>query len=91
MEFLSQMTPIQENAVQACLRLAQMMEYEADHTHQVTRLALRLFDETVELHKLGELERFWLQCAGLLHDIGWVEGWKGHHKTSLRIIQTTQL
>ncbi len=91
MEFLSQMTPVQENAVQACLQLAQIMEYEADHTHQVTRLALRLFDETIELHRLGEVERFWLQCAGLLHDIGWVEGWKGHHKTSLRIIQTTQL
>lgn len=91
MEFVARMTPEQENAVQACIQLAQTLEYEAEHSHQVTRLALRLFDELIPLHGLGETERFWLQCAGLLHDIGWVEGWKGHHKTSLQIIQTTQL
>lgn len=91
MEFIARMTPEQENAVQACIRLAQTLEYEAGHSHQVTHLALRLFDEMSEIHGLGDTERFWLQCAGLLHDIGWVEGWKGHHKTSLQIIQTTQL
>lgn len=91
MKFSAQLSPEQENALQASLQLAQTLEYEAEHTHQVTRLALRLFDELSDLHHLGEAERFWLQCAGILHDIGWVEGWKGHHKTSLRIIQTTQL
>ncbi|GAP15253.1 exopolyphosphatase [Longilinea arvoryzae] len=91
MKFAAKMSPEQENALQACLQLAQTLEYEEGHTHQVTRLALRLFDELQALHQLGETERFWLQCAGILHDIGWVEGWKGHHKTALRIIQTTQL
>lgn len=91
MDYLRQLTPEQEKALQACLQLAQTLEYAAEHTHLVTRLALRLFDETSELHHLGEVERFWLQCAGLLHDIGWVEGWKGHHKASFRIIQSTQL
>lgn len=91
MEFLHPMPPEQENVIQACIQLARTLEYEAEHTHQVTRLALLLFDEMASLHKLGEKERYWLQCAGVLHDIGWVEGWKGHHKTSLRIIQTTQL
>ena len=81
----------QESTVQACIRLAQSLEYPAEHTHQVTRLALQLFDERQDLHGLGEVERHWLQCASLLHDIGCVEGWKGHHKTTLRIIQTTQL
>lgn len=91
MNYLANLSPQQEIALQACLKLAQTMEYEEGHTHQVTRLALRLFDELREIHHLGEEERFWLQCAGILHDIGWVEGWKGHHKTALRIIQTTQL
>lgn len=91
MEFIARMTPEQENAVQACVQLAQTLEYEAEHSHQVTRLALRLFDDMIDIHGLGDTERFWLQCAGLLHDIGWVEGWKGHHKTSLQIIQSTQL
>lgn len=61
--------------------------YRSDeHPQQVTRLALRLFDELQPLHGFDQRERFWLQCAGLLHDIGWAEGWKGHHKTSLRMI-----
>lgn len=91
MELAVRSTPERENALRACLSLAQTLQYEAEHTHQVTRLALRLFDELAELHGLGDEERFWLQCAGLLHDIGWVEGWKGHHKISQHIIQTTQL
>ncbi len=85
------MQPEYENVVQSCVQLARTLEYEAEHTQQVTRLGLLLFDEMASLHQLAEKERYWLQCAGILHDIGWVEGWKGHHKTSLRIIQTTQL
>ena len=43
------------------------------------------------MHHLGYPERDLLHYAGILHDIGWVEGWKEHHKVSLRIILTTQL
>lgn len=71
--------------------LAQTCQSELEHTHQVTRLSLRLFDELRSLHHYGEEERFWLECAARLHDIGWVEGVKAHHKTSLRIILESQL
>lgn len=91
MESFTPMLPEHENVIHSCVQLARTLEYEAEHTQQVTRLALLLFDQMKSLHQLDEKERFWLQCAGILHDIGWVEGWKGHHKTSLRIIQTTQL
>lgn len=70
----------------AVLKLAQSCDYEAGHSHQVTRLALRLFDELQALHGLGTEERFWLECGALLHDIGWIEGQQAHHKTALRII-----
>ncbi len=70
-------------------QLARACAYEAGHAHQVTRIALRLFDELTELHGLGEEDRFRLAAAGLLHDIGWVEGQKGHHKTALRYIITS--
>lgn len=73
------------------LELAKTCEYEAGHTHQVTFLALRLFDELQSLHDLDIQERFWLECAALLHDIGWIEGWRGHHKASLKIILSTPL
>jgi len=75
-----------KSTLDAVLTLAQACQYEQEHTHHVTKLALALFDELKELHGLGVQERFWLQCAALLHDIGWVDGQQGHHKTALRRI-----
>jgi len=79
-----------ETRLEEVLKTARSVSYNEGHSSQVTRLAMRLFDELKELHGLGAEERFWLQCAGILHDIGWIEGQKGHHKTSLRIILAEQ-
>lgn len=81
----------QQAHLEAAKRLAEACQYEVLHTHQVMRLALRLFDDLLTLHNLGPQERFWLEMAALLHDIGWVEGQRGHHKASLRIILKTPL
>lgn len=75
-----------EKVREAVLALARRCRYEREHTHQVTRLSLELFDALKALHKLGARERFWLHCGSLLHDIGWIEGQQGHHKTALRLI-----
>jgi len=75
-----------KGALDAVLALARSCDYERKHTDQVTRLALQIFDELEALHGLGSQERFWLQCGALLHDIGWLEGAQGHHKTALRLI-----
>jgi len=56
------------------------------HAYQVTRIALSIFDQLSSLHPLGAEDRFFLECAGLLHDIGLSHGVKGHHKTSFRLI-----
>ncbi len=74
-----------EGALQS-VRLLSQRHASDEHPAHVARLALRLYDELQPLHGLGPRERFWLQCAALLHDIGWAEGWKAHHKTSLRMI-----
>jgi len=67
-------------------RLRDRCHDEVEHTGQVTTMALALFDELAELHGLGDEERFWLQCGGLLHDIGWLYGQQAHHKSSLELI-----
>ena len=72
--------------LEAVLALARRCCYEQEHTHQVTKLALELFDALDGLHEMGPRERFWLQCGALLHDIGWTEGRQGHHKTALKLI-----
>jgi CHAD domain-containing protein len=56
------------------------------HTRNVTMLALRMFDDLIELHQMGAWERFLLECACSLHDIGWKYGQKGHAKHSADMI-----
>jgi exopolyphosphatase/guanosine-5'-triphosphate,3'-diphosphate pyrophosphatase len=65
---------------------ASCVPLDQGHFLQVTRLALRLFDHLRSLHGRGEDERVQLQTAALLHDIGWADGQRGHHKNSMRRI-----
>jgi exopolyphosphatase/guanosine-5'-triphosphate,3'-diphosphate pyrophosphatase len=69
-----------------CLGLAARCSADVEHSHHVSRLALALFDETQDLHRLGIVQRRRLEYAAHLHDVGWKEGGQGHHKASLRII-----
>jgi exopolyphosphatase/pppGpp-phosphohydrolase len=73
------------------MQLARVCGFEVVHSLHVTHLALQLFDGLQAHHGLGEQERFYLQAGGLLHDIGWIEGWRSHHKTSLAIILRTPI
>jgi len=68
------------------MRLAEECGFERGHTLQVTRLALLLFDRLSSLHRLPPSARRLLACAGMLHDIGWCRGAKGHHKSAYDII-----
>ena len=63
-------------------------KYDVDQVHsdQVRKLSLTIFDQMSDLHLLGEEERYWLECAAILHDIGWSQDQKDHHKASLRLI-----
>jgi len=59
---------------------------DESHAEQDRKLALMIFDETKQLHSLERRERYWLECAAILHDIGLSRGVKGHHKSTLRLI-----
>lgn len=87
----SSVEPSGDAVFEAVLNLAQTCQEELPHARHVTGLALKLFDQLLPLHQLGQTEREWLEYAGLLHDIGWVEGGIQHHKTSLHIILNTAL
>jgi putative phosphoesterase len=75
-----------QQALKAVRRLAGKCDYEKQHSEHVALLALNLFDELKPLHKLTNKDRFLLNCAGILHDIGWIEGQKSHHKTAMKLI-----
>ena len=72
-------------------RLAEYCAYDQKHAEQVNFLSLRIFDDLRNLHKLDSVDRQQLESAAILHDIGWIEGWKAHHKTSLKIILTSPI
>lgn len=64
-------------------------EREPEHVLQVRRMALALFDQLTKIHGLGPDERFFLEAAALLHDIGHVHApdGRGHHLWSARMIR----
>ncbi|NPV55539.1 MAG: HD domain-containing protein [Anaerolineae bacterium] len=73
------------------IELAKTCHYAAGHAEQVTRLSILLFHELADVHFLPEKYLEWLIYAGILHDIGWLDGWRGHHKASQNIILRTTL
>jgi len=80
-----------EETFAACIALGRRYGFEEGHSGQDARLAARLFDLTADLHGLDNEYRDLLYCAGLLHDIGYVEGYWGHHKTAYKLIMKAGL
>ena len=81
------------------LDLAQRHNYEEGHSLQDERLALLLFEKLSDLGLLADLpetdrmpgvapleSRHLLQCAAILHDIGYEVGYQEHHKHAFRMI-----
>lgn len=67
-------------------RVAEIFPGGTVHSEHVTSLALMLFDGLRPLHKLSDRSRFLLECGGILHDIGWNYGKKGHPQRSAEMI-----
>lgn len=75
----------------ACIALGRQCGFEEEHSRQDARIAVQLFDLTADLHQLDDEYRDLLFYAGLLHDVGYVEGYWGHHKTAYRLIMKADL
>jgi exopolyphosphatase / guanosine-5'-triphosphate,3'-diphosphate pyrophosphatase len=71
--------------------LADRCKYWPEHSQQVGRLALALFDQTRAIHGLTDRERDWLEYAAILHDIGVHISYERHHKHSYYLIKNGQL
>jgi exopolyphosphatase/guanosine-5'-triphosphate,3'-diphosphate pyrophosphatase len=73
------------------LGLARRCNWDEAHSRHVTRLALALFDATIDLHHFGADERELLDHASLLHDIGTHVAHESHHKHTAYLIQHGKL
>jgi exopolyphosphatase/guanosine-5'-triphosphate,3'-diphosphate pyrophosphatase len=75
----------------AVASLARRCQSDPDHSRNVVRLALELFDQTTELHGLGSGDRELLEYAVLLHDIGQHVSRQGHHRHAAYLVEHAQL
>ena len=71
--------------------LADRCKYWPDHSQHVARLAVGLFDQTRAIHGLTDREREWLEYAAILHDIGVLISYEGHHKHSYYLVKNGDL
>jgi exopolyphosphatase/guanosine-5'-triphosphate,3'-diphosphate pyrophosphatase len=68
------------------LALVERSDVERAHATHVARLALRIFDQTEELHRFNTGERELLEYAGLLHEVGMHVSYQDHQKHSYYLI-----
>ena len=73
------------------LKLARRYGYESRHCNTVLHLARQLFDELRSQHWLGEDDRFYLESAALLHDIGYHIGTTRHHHHSHYLVVNSDM
>jgi exopolyphosphatase / guanosine-5'-triphosphate,3'-diphosphate pyrophosphatase len=71
--------------------LARRCSFPEEHSRQVARLALDLFDQTQELHDLDAGDRALLEYAAMLHDIGEHVAHDGHHRHAAYLVRHGQL
>lgn len=79
---------INQTKEQTIRKILSKYETEPSHALQVAKLALIIFDKTKDIiHNMSGKERYFLEIAALLHDIGYYISAKGHHKNSFKIIE----
>jgi len=68
------------------LNMARNYRYQKPHANHVRYLAGRLFEQLAPLHGYGPPEKELLDAAALLHDIGTIIAYDGHHQHTQTLI-----
>ena len=70
-------------------KLAKALDPDVRHAEHAGRLALNLFDQTLELHNLTTSDRELLHAGSVLHNVGLFISHSAHHKHSYYIVRNT--
>ena len=73
------------------LEFARSCHDDEEHSLQVARLALEIFDSLASSFGLGPKERQMLEAAALAHDVGYFIGYSGHHKHTYHLVRHADL
>ncbi len=82
---------IEEQIISLARSLGCKYQYDAKHAASVEKLSLLLFDKLVKVHGLQERDRFILQTAAILHDIGKFVSLRTHYYYSYRLIGSSDI
>ncbi len=88
---LKRKTDFQNDIIHSLRYMGRKYHYDEPHSMQVERLALTVFDGTRKLHGLKDRERFYLQMAAILHDIGKFVSMNQHHISSYNLITQSNI
>ena len=72
------------------LRLARQLDPDSSHAETAARLAVQIFDRTVDHHQLGDHARELLEVAALVHNVGIFIAHSGHHKHAYYVIRHSE-
>lgn len=75
---------------ESVVHLARQLDPDREHSEHTAELALRLFDDTTDLHGLGPWCRELLEAAALLHNVGLFISHSSHHKHSYYVIRNSE-
>lgn len=75
----------------AAVALGRKYCFDEAHAMHVAALAVSLFDQLVELHRLGDEERLLLRLAAIVHDVGDFVGFDAHHKHTYYIVTHSEI
>jgi exopolyphosphatase / guanosine-5'-triphosphate,3'-diphosphate pyrophosphatase len=82
---------MEENVWPVIMDLIKKQDHDPEHSFQVCHLSLELFDELYPLLHLTRNDRSLIRAAALLHDIGWSNSDKPHHKASRDLIMNDNM
>ncbi len=85
--YLDNLPPARDLRHRSVAQLALKYNVDWEQASHVANLALQLFDQTKELHHLGDYERDILEYAALLHGVGKYISFQRYHKNSRYIIK----
>ncbi|MFT6392739.1 MAG: exopolyphosphatase/guanosine-5'-triphosphate,3'-diphosphate pyrophosphatase [Ilumatobacter sp.] len=72
------------------MRLARHLDPDPSHAEHTARLAVQLFDRTIDLHELGDAERELLEAAAIVHNVGLFISHSSHHKHTYYVVRNSE-
>ena len=75
----------------AVIEFGRSCHADEEHSLQVARLALQIFDDIDPVFTMGNEARRLLEAASILHDVGYFINYSSHHKHSYHLIRHADL